>query len=144
MPKRLKELERLKELAGSATESHLAKTINESGNEIWLAGLGALSNAQHEGGKAFETLVAEGEKVQERMKGAGDEWVTELSDKATGVWDEFQEVFQDRVARVLGSLNVPSRHDIDTLSKRVHVITRKLSEVEAARGRAHRAREVAN
>ena len=43
-------------------------------------------------------------------------------------------MFEDRVARVLHTLNVPSRHDIDTLSKRVHVITKKLSEEEEKLG----------
>ena len=55
---------RLKELAGN----QLVKTINEFGNQIWLAGLGAFSKAQLEGGKKFEALVAEGVKVEERMK----------------------------------------------------------------------------
>jgi len=64
----------------------------------------------------------------------------------TGAWDELEKMFEDRMARALHTLNVPSRHDIDTLSKRVHVITKKLSEEEEAhgRGRAHRAREVAS
>jgi hypothetical protein len=49
------------------------------------------------------------------------------------------------VGRALHALNVPSRHDIDTLSKRVHeltVITKKLSEEEetSGRARAHRAK----
>jgi hypothetical protein len=41
-------------------------------------------------------------------------------------------------------LNVPSRHDIDTLSKQVHelTVTKKLSEKKETRvhGRAHRAK----
>ena len=135
---------RLKELAARPMENQLARMINESANEIWLAGLGAFSEAQQDGAKMFEALVAEGERVQERA----DERLAELREreKATGAWDELEKVFEDRVARVLHSLNVPSRHDIDTLSKRVHVITNKLSEVEEARGRgrAHRAREVAS
>jgi len=136
MPKRLKELERLKELAGKATENQLVTMINESANQIWLAGLGAFSKAQQEGGKKFEALVAEGERVQERIKAAADERLAELREreKATGAWDELEKVFEDRVARVLHTLNVPSRHDIDTLSKRVHVITKKLSEEEEKLG----------
>jgi hypothetical protein len=84
MPKRLKELERLKELAGKATENQLVTMINESANQIWLAGLGAFSKAQQEGGKKFEALVAEGEKVQERIKVAADERLAELREKASG------------------------------------------------------------
>jgi poly(hydroxyalkanoate) granule-associated protein len=136
MRKRLKELERLKELAGKATENQLARIrmINESADQIWLAGLGAFFKAQQEGGKKFEALVAEGEKAKERTKVATEERLAKLSEKEIGAWDELEKVFEDRVARALHTLNVPSRHDIDTLSERVHVITKKLSEEEETRG----------
>ena len=113
--------------------------INESANQIWLAGLGAFSKAQQEGGKKFEALVAEGEKLEERTKVAADERLAEMREKASGTWDKLEKVFEDRVARALHTLNVPSRHDIDTLSERVHGITKKLSEEEGTRGhgRAH-------
>ena len=129
-----------KELAGKAKENQLATMINESANRTWLAGLGAFSKAQQQGAEMFEALVAEGEKVEERMKVAADERLTELRDEATGAWGELEKVFEDRVARALHTMNVPSRHDVDTLSKRVHAITKKLSEVEETRvhGRAHR------
>jgi poly(hydroxyalkanoate) granule-associated protein len=136
---------RLKELASEGTENQLATMIRESANQIWLAGLGAFSMAQKEGSKMFEALVAEGEKVQERTKVAADERLAELREKATGTWDKLEKVFEDRVARALHTLNVPSRHDLDTLSKQVHeltVITKKLAEEEETRGhgRAHRVR----
>jgi poly(hydroxyalkanoate) granule-associated protein len=136
---------RLKELAGEATENQLATMVRESANQIWLAGLGAFSKAQQEGAKMFEALVAEGEKFQERTKVAADERLAEMREKASGTWDKLEKVFEDRVARALHTLNVPSRHDIDVLSKRVHELTattRKLSEEEEAhgRGRAHRAK----
>ena len=89
---------RLKELAGTATENQLATMIDESANQIWLAGLGAFSKAQHEGAKMFGALVAEGEKLKERMKVAADERLTELRDMATGAWNK---IFEDRVARAL-------------------------------------------
>jgi len=135
---------RLKELAAETTESQLAVRIRESANQIWLAGLGAFSKAQLEGAKMFEALVAEGEKFQERTKIAADERLAEVRERASGSWDKLEKVFEDRVARALHVMNVPSRHDIDILSKRVHdltVITKKLSEEGETRPhvRAHRA-----
>jgi poly(hydroxyalkanoate) granule-associated protein len=115
---------RLKELAGKATENQRAPS------QIGLAGLGAFSKVQQEGTKMFEALVAEGEKVQERTKVAADERLAEVRE----AWDELEKVFEDRVTRVLHALNVPSRHDIDALSKRVHVISKKLSEGKETRG----------
>jgi poly(hydroxyalkanoate) granule-associated protein len=142
---------RLKELADEATENEnqltqLAVKIRESANKIWLAGLGAFSKAQQEGVNMFEALVEEGEKVQERTKVAVDERLGEMRgawDKLS--WDKLEKVFEDRVARALHALNVPSRKDIDVLSKQVHeltAITKKLAEEEETHGhgRAHKAK----
>ena len=141
---------KLKDLAHEPPENQLAAQVRESANQIWLAGLGAFSKAQQEGAKMFETLVAEGERFQERSKTAADERIADLRARASGTWDKLEQVFEDRVARALHSLSVPSRKDVDALSRRVAELTeiaKKLSgEMEAAaephttRGRAHRVR----
>ena len=155
---------RLKELADEATENEnqltqLGVKIRESANQIWLAGLGAFSKAQQEGVKMFEALVEEGEKVQERTKEAADERLADMREKATGAWNKvekvfedpagaynkLEKVFEDRVGRALHALNVPTRKDIDHLSRQVHdltTMTKKLEEEEGihGRGRAHRAK----
>ena len=131
---------RLKELAAETTVSQLAVKIRDSANQIWLAGLGAFSKTQQEGVEMFEALVAEGEKVQERTKTAGDERLAEVREKATETWDKLEKVFEDRVGRALHALNVPTHKDIDVLSRRVHeltVMTKKLSEEEETHGRGH-------
>ena len=122
-----------KELVAEATENQilaqardLAVKIRDSANQIWLAGLGAFSKAQQEGVEMFEALVAEGEKVQERTKAAADERLSGMREMTTETWHKVEKVFDDRVGRALRTLSVPSRHDIDTLLKRVHVITKKL------------------
>ena len=135
---------RLKELATGVTENQLAvqvRQIRESATQIWLAGLGAFSKAEQEGAKMFEALVAEGEKFQERTDGR----LTEMREKATETWNKVEKVFDDRVGRALHVFKVPSRKEIDVLSKRVHeltVITKKRLEEEETHGggRAHRAK----
>ena len=152
MPKKLMVMpKKLTELATDATENQLAVQIRESATQvresatqIWLAGLGAFSKAQQEGVKMFEALVAEGEKFQERTKTAADERFAEVREKVTGTWDKLEKVFEERVARALHTLNVPTRKDIDLLSKRVQDLTeatKQLSEEEehTTRGRAHKA-----
>ena len=137
---------KLHEIADESGENQLAAKVRESANQIWLAGLGAFAKAQEEGVKMFEALVAEGEKVQERTKAAADERLAEVKEKATGAWDKLEQVFEERVARALHSLNVPSRKDIDVLSHRVAELTeiaKKLSgETEETHGRerTHRGR----
>jgi len=137
---------KLKEVAGEATEMQFAARIRESANQIWLAGLGAFSKAQEEGLKMFESLVEEGEKIQEKTKTAADERIAEGRSKATGAWDRLEQVFEDRVERALHRLNVPSRKDVDILSQRVAELTemtKKLTpegEETPSRARGHRAK----
>lgn len=126
---------KLKALAGGLTESQLALTVKESAHQIWLAGLGAFAKAQGEGSKVFEALVKEGENIQSRTRKLTDEKIAEVAGKAAGTWDKLEQVFEDRVARALSSLGVPSKKDIDKLSRRVLELTavvQSLTEEKAA------------
>ena len=127
---------KLTDLVEERPETQLAVRVRESASQIWLAGLGAFATAQREGLKVFENLVAEGEKFQEKAKLETDERIEDMRGKATGAWDKLEHVFEERVARALHALSVPTRKDIDQLSKRVSELTvtaKKLSgELEAA------------
>lgn len=124
---------KLTDLVKDPLESQLVTKVRDSANQIWLAGLGAYVMAQKEGAKMYETLVAEGEKFQERTKTSTEERLTEVRKQASGAWDKLEQVFEDRVARALHSLNVPTHKDIDELSKRIAELTKKLSgETEVA------------
>ena len=117
------------------SENQLAQTVRESAHQIWLAGLGAYSKAQEEGNKVFDALVKEGETIQKRTRKAADEKMAVVAGKAAGTWDRLEQVFEDRVARALSSLGVPTKKDIDKLSKRVVELTavvQGLTEAKAA------------
>ena len=114
---------KLKALAGNLTENQLALTVKDSAQQIWLAGLGAFAKAQEEGGKVFNSLVKEGETIQARTRKMTDEKIAVVAGKAAGTWDRLEQVFEDRVARALGSLGVPSKKEIDKLSRRVVELT---------------------
>lgn len=114
---------KLKALAGGLTENQLAVTVKESAQQIWLAGLGAFAKAQEEGNKVFDALVKEGETIQSKTRKMTDEKIAQVAGRAAGTWDRLEQVFEDRVARSLGSLGVPSKKDIEKLSKRVADLT---------------------
>lgn len=126
-------VKKLKALA-AANDTQLVATIRKSANQIWLAGLGAFAKAQEGGGKVFENLVKEGEDVQSRAKKVADDKLSEVKTKATEGWDKLEQVFEDRVARALNSLSVPSKRDIDALSERVHELTVATKKLSAAMG----------
>jgi len=117
-------VKKAKSRTSQASEADFMATIQESASNIWLAGLGAYAKTQEEGSKVFDALVKEGEAVQRRAKKAADDTVADISATATGAWGKLEKVFEDRVARALHSLNVPTKKDIDALSKRVTELTK--------------------
>jgi pyruvate/2-oxoglutarate dehydrogenase complex dihydrolipoamide acyltransferase (E2) component len=44
---------------------------------------------------------------------------TEISSKASGQWDKLETIFEDRVAKALNKLGVPSAKDVDALIARI-------------------------
>ncbi len=125
-------IKKLNELAGEGGDTHLVQTIRDSAQNIWLAGLGAFAKAQEEGGKLFDALVKEGEAVQNRASKSAQDALSDAKSRATGTWDKLEQVFVDRVQRALHSLDVPTKHDIDALSKRVHELTKVADRLQSS------------
>lgn len=136
-------VKKLKALAGGTSgESEFAQTVRESAQQIWLAGLGAFAKAQAsgskfqaEGAKMFDALVKEGEARQSFVRKVTGKKVAEAAAKASGTWDKLEQVFEDRVARSLSSLGVPTKKDIETLSKRVAELTEVVQELSGGKAK---------
>lgn len=118
----------------TTSASPLSGAIKDSAQQIWLAGLGAFSKAQAEGGKAFETLVKEGLSIQRKTQAVAEERINEatqrmtnmasdIGSKAAGQWDKLENIFEDRVAKALGKLGVPTARDIDALIERIDALS---------------------
>lgn len=123
--------------SSAANAEHLSKTLSESAQQIWLAGVGAFSRAQAEGTKLFEALVKEGMGLEQTMRkfaggradvvrDAVESRVGQARERATDTWDKLEKVFEDRVQRALVKLGVPSREDLNDLSARVEALTAEL------------------
>lgn len=117
--------------------SPLADAIKDSAQQIWLAGLGAFSKAQAEGGKAFDTLVKEGLSIQRKTQAVAEDRISEASDRVTGMatdisskaagqWDKLENIFEDRVAKALNKLGVPSARDVEALLERIDGLSRQV------------------
>lgn len=141
-----------KSATGSATESaskdstaaqaeRLGKSITESAQHIWLAGMGAFNRAQAEGSKLFESLVRDGLSLEQTArKFAGNRanvirdvvkgQVEQSKERATDTWDKLEGVFEVRVQRALVKLGVPSREDLSALSGRIDRLTAALGKRE--------------
>ena len=131
-------VKKLQKLSADKKKSNaqLSSTVKESAQQIWLAGLGAFSKAQEEGGKVFEALVKEGLTIQRKTQAVAEEKITEatsrvttmasdIGSKAQGQWDKLENIFEDRVAKALAKLGVPSARDLDALSARVDALAKR-------------------
>lgn len=109
---------------------------------VFLAGLGALSNAQKKGAETFDSLVKQGEKfrketskktekliddVQDAIRDMGDD----AQEKAEGLLDEvrdrsklgkLQSVFDKRVEDAMDRLKVPTKKDVDAINRKLNKI----------------------
>jgi poly(hydroxyalkanoate) granule-associated protein len=141
MVKRLKALsEKQAGAAAGLLDSQLAHTVKDSAQQIWLAGLGAFSKAQAEGGKVFEALVREGVSLQRKTHAAAEDKISEvtskmtdmaggLSGKATQQWDKLESIFEERVAKALNRLGVPSAKDVDALMTRIDALSASVAKL---------------
>ena len=121
----------------------LFRSVKDSAQQIWLAGLGAFSKAQEEGGKVFEALVKEGLSIQRKTQAVAEEKIsvatsrmasmaTDIQSKAGNQWDKLETIFEDRVATALSKLGVPSARDLDVLNARIDALAKSLGKAPPA------------
>src|SRR6185436_20080630 len=123
--------------------------VRESAHKIWLAGLGALAVTEEEGSKLFKTLVRQGErfetenkaKLKEAKKSAdqagarakklAEGTAARARRAAEGAWEQLGGAFDDKLAKAMHRIGVPTREEINALSRRIEELTRA---VDRARG----------
>ncbi len=121
---------------------HLTGSVKDSAQQIWQAGLGAFTRAQAEGSKAFESLVKEGVSIQRKTQAAAEEKIseatskmstmaTDISTKASGQWDKLENIFEERVAKALNKLGVPSAKDVTALIARIDELNKAVQKLSA-------------
>ena len=128
--------------SSTADDKHTAAS-----KDIWLAGLGAMAQAQAQaraqGSKAFEALVAEGLAFQKKSQAVAQEKIHEATAhfnqlthnlgaglvQPVGVKvDRLEHLFEDRVARALKSLGLPTAQEVAELQDRVTALEASLAK----------------
>jgi poly(hydroxyalkanoate) granule-associated protein len=106
-----------------------ARMIRKSAHEIWLAGLGALTLAEEEGGKLFKTLVKRGAGMEATNKARLEKLIAKVKPMREDAGARLQKVgvgMDNGMAAVLHRLGVPTRKEIAGLTKRVEELTHSL------------------
>ena len=130
--------------SSSDAQSRLTETVHQ----IWLAGLGAVSKAQHGTPHLLEELMAEGARVDTQVRGAASETLRSMvgtvrskfnagvrsaRGQASEAVDGLEKMFRSRVHRALTQLGVPSGQDIEALSRRVDALNVNIDKLARMR-----------
>ena len=121
-------------------DSQLAGAVKDSAQQIWLAGMGAFAKAQAEGGKVFDALVKEGVSLQRKTTAVAEErlgevtgkmsaMASDVTSKAGASWDKLENIFEERTAKALGKLGVPTAKDVAELARRVEELSAAVAKL---------------
>ena len=130
-----------------------ADSVKETVQNVFLAGLGALSLAEEEGSKLFKKLVKKGEKVD--LPGFGADRVQQIRKQlddatdtasdavkgrvsdakyvATETADKVEDRISDAVATVMKRIGVPTRDEISELTASVERLTAHIDTLRKER-----------
>lgn len=126
-----------------AKAEQMSRSLVESAQQIWMAGVGAFTRAQGEGSKLFEALVKEGMTIEQTtrklatgkvdaVRDAVEDRVGVVRERAVDTWDRLETVFETRVQRALNRLGVPAREDLADLTSRVNELNAELRKLGKA------------
>jgi poly(hydroxyalkanoate) granule-associated protein len=119
-----------------AKKKNRARVIRRSAHEIWLAGLGALTLAEEEGGKLFKVLVKRGAGMETKNRERLEKLLATVKPARQGARVALARVgvgMDNSMAAVLHRLGVPTRREIQSLTRRVEELTRALERRRATR-----------
>jgi poly(hydroxyalkanoate) granule-associated protein len=125
--------------AAGMFDSALAGAVKDSAQQIWLAGMGAFAKAQAEGTQAFDKLIKDGLSLQKKTQGMAEDKLGEVTGKMSAMaetvsakagqnWDKLEAIFEQRTAKAMSRLGVPSAKDLAELNARI-------AKLEAALGK---------
>ena len=135
---------------GGDDARRIGKTVIDSAQQIWLAGLGAFAKAQAEGGKLFDSLVKEGASLDaktrkftqakvDEARGNVESTLGQVRERSQETWDKLEKVFEDRVSRSLKRLGIPTHADLKRVEARIDALSRGGKAAPAKRPAAKRA-----
>jgi poly(hydroxyalkanoate) granule-associated protein len=134
-----------------ASETNVLADVKGYARKIYLAGLGAYAKAGKEGADYLQDLVKAGEGVEKEGKKLVNQQVeaansqidnvkVSVKDRVDGVkgqvevqFEKVEQAFDRRVASGLNRFGIPSKHDVDTLSAKLDVLTAMLERAAKAK-----------
>lgn len=118
--------------------------VRDTARDLLLASLGAVSISRKEGARFVGTLIEQGQELGERTLKLAEGKVADVRKQVEGVFGKVQKaansnlaqvegVVGGQVSRVLSRLGIPSKADVQELSRRVADLNRQVKALQGAR-----------
>jgi poly(hydroxyalkanoate) granule-associated protein len=114
--------------------------LSASARKIWLAGLGAISEAEKRGDEIFDSLVERGESYEKTLKeplgkagGAFRESVSTAKSRATSALHGLEGMVDQKVAAAMKSMGLATRAEVESLRKEVERLKKSATRKRTAR-----------
>ena len=104
----------------------------ENGRKVVLAGLGIVTLAQEELTELFSNLVDRGTETEEKTSSMVSKQVETRQKEAKNVAKRVEKEVEKRFEDVLHRMNIPSKNDIEKLSRKVSTLNKKVNELSKA------------
>ncbi len=129
-----------------ATAQAAQAQVLQGVQQVWLAGMGAISRAQKDGPTAFQDAVAEGLRLLGQSRSAAQRMVRDAfesaqdtvqtrvggaREQAQETLDNLEALFQNRVQRAMHQLGVPTAEEIRVLTRRVAELNENVKRIDA-------------
>jgi poly(hydroxyalkanoate) granule-associated protein len=140
----VKKLKKMAEKQASAPtgllDGLMSGNLKDSAQQLWQAGQEALAKAQGGRDKVLGTLMKEGANLQRKTQAAAEERLGEMAGKVTAMagdvgskanaqWDKLETIFEERTARAMSRLGVPTAKDVAALAERVDALAAAVAKL---------------
>lgn len=100
---------------------------------VLMAGVGAMALAQEEAEDFVNKLVEKGEIAEKDGRKLVNDLVEKRRTKAQESADNLSSEVDKRMENLLTRMNIPTKADIDALSKKVATLTKKVDELKQSK-----------
>jgi len=119
-----------------AEKIEVTETVEENGNvlvdngrKVVLAGLGVVTLAQEELTQLFKNLVERGASTEQKTRKMVSKQVETRQKEVRKVSKRVERKVEKQFENVLHRMNIPSKNDIEKLSRKVTTLNKKVNEL---------------
>ncbi|VAW38519.1 hypothetical protein MNBD_CHLOROFLEXI01-2443 [hydrothermal vent metagenome] len=119
-----------------AEKIEVTETVEENGNvlvdngrKVVLAGLGVVTLAQEELTQLFKNLVERGANTEQKTRKMVSKQVETRQKEVRKASKRVESKVEKQFENVLHRMNIPSKNDIEKLSRKVTTLNKKVNEL---------------